>query len=262
MSNHESYIAYLKSWSEELTARANRVRQLIGGRHWLTDGHHKEVIVREFLKRYLPVSLEIGSGFIKSKDGNTCSPEIDILISDSSKHPAYFNEGGIQILPPSSAVAYIEMKSTFSASSLFKAIEAVSNTQLSLGDESANIWRCICFTSVDSDFTSFSKTVIEQFKKHVADLSSNSSHEVIKMLPTCIASFGSYIVFIRENIEGNSIVLTFFEFEALSAAIAFSDLFEHIRNHFGHIGVGELSALVENLQNLQYAKHEVNINND
>lgn len=61
MSVHENDLEYLESWSNELIARASRVRQLIGSRHWLSDGHHKEMLVREFLKRYLPVTLEIGS---------------------------------------------------------------------------------------------------------------------------------------------------------------------------------------------------------
>lgn len=257
MSKYESDIAYLESWSEELTARANRVRQLIGDRHWLTDGHHKEVIVREFLVRYLPSFLEIGSGFIKSRDGSCCSPEIDILISDWSKHPAYFNEGGIQIIPPSSAVAYIEMKSNFSSSSLSNAIQGISNSQLSL--DGADIWRCICFASVEPDHTSFADTLCNVIRRFIDDLGIDTTSKVIQRLPTCISSFESYVVFIRENQDNNSIVLKFFDFGKLSSPIIFSDLFEYVRCHFGHTGTGELSDLVMDLPNNEYFKRELPI---
>ena len=260
MPNYESNIDYLESWSEELTARANRVRQLIGDKHWLTDGHHKEVIVREFLIRYLPASLVIGSGFIKSRDGVTCSPEIDILISDSSKHPAYFNEGGIQILPPSSAVAYIEMKSTFSADSFSKAIAAISNTQICLSDIETDIWRCICFASVDRDLDSFTSTVCQELKKLISELGFNCSSEIIKRLPTCISSFKSHVVFVREDEANNSIVLNFFNFGKLSVSIAFTDLVEHVRAHLGHSGNGELSEIVMELPRNGYSKQVININ--
>jgi len=41
------FSGYLGSWAAELGARQNRVRMLIGDAHWLSDGHHKEAILRE-----------------------------------------------------------------------------------------------------------------------------------------------------------------------------------------------------------------------
>jgi len=163
-------------------------------------------------------------------------------------------------LPPSSAVAYIEMKSSFNASSFSKAIDAILNTQNCLSGIDIDIWRCICFASVDRTFDSFLETVCQKIKESIAKINVNSSPEVMKKLPMCIASFESYIVFIRANEADNSIVLNFFDFGKLSISIAFSDLFEHIREHFGIIGNGELSEIVMHLPNNNYIQQILNIN--
>lgn len=260
MTVHECNLDYLESWTEELSARANRVRNLIGNRHWLTDGHHKEVIVREFLLRYLPSQLVIGSGFIKALDEDLCSTEIDILISDNLKHPAYFNEGGIQILPPSSVVAYIEMKSTFSSTSLCSALTGVSASQKSLNDFCDSVWRCICFVTIDRDFNSFLSTVCSEIKKTIADLNFDSATDVMRRLPICIASFDTYVVFLKVSSVHNSISLSFFEFEKLSASISFSDLFEHVRSHFGNSNVGELSEFISGMSCKNYNQREIKLN--
>ena len=238
-------------------ARANRVRQLIGDRHWLTDGHHKEAIVRELLIRYVPASLNVGSGFIKSRDGASCSPEIDILISDSSTHPPYFNEGGIQITPPSSAVAVIEMKSTFDASSLSGALNAIQGTQSVLEDSASNVWRCIFFAVVEREFDSFIKTVLSKISDALGEIDSADAKKAALRLPTCIASFEKFVMFARADIEDNSLVLNFFDFGSVSASVAFSDLFEHIRSFYGKTQSGELSDIVLGIPNAGHIKHVV-----
>lgn len=78
-------LACLESWSDELLSRASRVRNLIGDAHWLSDGHHKEELVRAYLVRHLPKAYRISRGFICSTDAKTrVSPEIDVLITDEA----------------------------------------------------------------------------------------------------------------------------------------------------------------------------------
>lgn len=177
-------------------------------------------------------------------------------------HPAYFNEGGIQIIPPSSAVAYIEMKSSFDASTLEKAIKVISNTQLVLGENGEPTWRCVCFASIDREFNSFSETVCSKLNKIIDSLNFDNAHEVMDRLPTCIASLESYVVFIKANIADNSIVLNFFNFGKLSPSIAFCDLFECVRSHYGHSNIGELSEIILGMPNNGYLKLDVKIKSD
>ena len=209
MTTHQDNSKYLESWSEELMARANRVRDLIGDRHWLTDGQHKEAIVREFLRRYLPCCLVIGSGFIKPLNGDLCSTEIDILVSNPTIHPAYFNEGGIQILPPSSVASYIEMKSSFSASNLGLALNALSATQESLGENAKDVWRCICFCHVNVGLVSFANSIQKKLSALVITLDKSV---IANRLPTCITSLERHMVFIRFDTEKENVILNFFDF--------------------------------------------------
>ncbi len=257
LTANEDNTKYLESWAEELMARANRVRDLIGDKHWLTDGHHKEVIVREFLRRYLPNCLEIGSGFIKPLDGDLCSTEVDILISNPTLHPAYFNEGGIQILPPSSVAAYIEMKSSFSSSNFGTALKAISSTQESLGENAKKVWRCICFCHVNVDLDSFANSIENKLSTLILGLDKS---DIANRLPTCIASFESYVAFVRFDAEKDNIILNFFDLERLSIAAAFCDLFEHARHLLGGNNSGELSKYLANLNKTSYLQKVIKLN--
>jgi hypothetical protein len=78
--------AYFATWSDEITSRADRVRNLIGDKHWLSDGTYKEFLIREFLARYLPSHLNVSRGFIRHLEIDAVSPEIDILIADPCSH--------------------------------------------------------------------------------------------------------------------------------------------------------------------------------
>jgi hypothetical protein len=111
--------ACFQSWAEELKSRSDRVRNLIGGAHWLSDGHHKEELVREFLIRHLPKRYRVSRGFIcPVVQGETVSREIDILVTDSEADLPWFFEGGLAIVPPGSAVAQIHVKTRFATKEL------------------------------------------------------------------------------------------------------------------------------------------------
>jgi len=51
---------YFESLATELDALKNRVRNFIQDRHWQTDGEWKESVLRAFLRRNLPKSVQIG----------------------------------------------------------------------------------------------------------------------------------------------------------------------------------------------------------
>jgi hypothetical protein len=101
----------LESWADELLSRANRVRNLIGDAHWLSDGFHKEELLRQFLTRHLPASLRVTRGFVRDSTTNTnVSPEIDVLVTDAEAELPWFFEGTLMIVPPSSVRAHLHVK--------------------------------------------------------------------------------------------------------------------------------------------------------
>lgn len=106
--------ALITSWSEEIRSRCDRVRSLIGDRHWLSDGRHKEVILAQILSRYI-YGLRLESGFVISRDTKAISPELDIFLADFTTCPPVLNEGSTCIAFSESVAAAIEVKSTLSA---------------------------------------------------------------------------------------------------------------------------------------------------
>ncbi len=98
---------YWESINDELIAAKDRVRNLIGSNHWLTDGSHKELLLNGILSRHLPENLKIGTGFI-CKDSAT-SKQIDILIVDKQAY-TLFKEGDLLVVTPSAVRAIIEVK--------------------------------------------------------------------------------------------------------------------------------------------------------
>ena len=76
---------YLRSLADELRAQSQRVRDLIGDAHWLTDGFHKEFLLAEIIRRHLPGSHIAGRGFVVSPSHlEVRSREQDILVVDTS----------------------------------------------------------------------------------------------------------------------------------------------------------------------------------
>lgn len=100
--------SYFRSLSTELQALKDRVRNFIDGSHWLTDGEWKESVIRYFLKRNLPGTINVGRGFII--EGTNKSRQIDVLIYDDSK-PVLFRDGDLVFVTPDVVNGIIEVKS-------------------------------------------------------------------------------------------------------------------------------------------------------
>lgn len=263
--------AYLESWSHELRSRAYRVRQLIGDVHWLSDGHHREAILREFLQRYVPAQLHISRGFVRAVLSDQCSPEIDILIADPTTHQPFFNEGGLLIAPPSSVVAHVEVKKDFNKAELRDALAKTSSTQLILARSAdmAKVWRGICFFNVaasrtaESALDTIAEVVQEAFKESLGlgqEYPGVRPTKVHDVLPTCIATLDSFVVYVRFTDTANEIVLDLFESGNLSFACALADLFGAIRFRIGGAGVAEMDDLVEALPAAKRHSKKVTVN--
>ena len=54
--NYFNPSAFQKSITKELKALQNRVRYLIGDSHWGEEGRYKEAILRNVIKRFLPLT--------------------------------------------------------------------------------------------------------------------------------------------------------------------------------------------------------------
>lgn len=111
-------LQYQQSISAEFDAIKDRVRFFIEDNHWGEDGHYKEVILINYLRKILPESVGVGTGFVKNNDG-LLTNQIDIIIYDRN-YPKLFSEGDFVILMPDSVLGIVEVKSKANHNSLTK----------------------------------------------------------------------------------------------------------------------------------------------
>jgi len=128
-----NYIKYQQSIAQEFKALENRVRHLIDNANWAEEGRYKEVIIINYLKRILPQSASVGTGFVRSANG--ISTQIDIIIYDNS-YPCFFKEGDFVVVAPVCVLAIIEVKTKIASSKLGTCIEkANANGKMIMSEE-------------------------------------------------------------------------------------------------------------------------------
>ena len=99
---------YFESVGQELDALKHRVRHLIAGSHWQTDGEWKESVLRQVLRRNLPETVVVWRGFVV--DGSAATRQLDVLIHDGTK-PVIFRDGDLAFVTPDAVLVIIEVKS-------------------------------------------------------------------------------------------------------------------------------------------------------
>jgi len=226
--------AYLESWGIELQARKDRVRQLIGDAHWLTDGHHKEAILRDFLIRYLPNDCECSTGFVRSANGHEgCSPEVDILLFSRRLHLPYFCEGGVAIVDPASLLATVEVKSSFSKQPLDNALLNVKRTRsVAIGPNLlSNLWSGILFYEVAGNRTI--ESVLDTLSESIE--ASFSPTDDANYLPTCIILGQDFLVF--PKVVQGKIQLRAFEGKDRALSCGISDLLSSLAPQLGGLSL-------------------------
>ena len=144
--------AYFESLTDELRSLKNRIRNFIGDAHWQTDGEWKETILRSILRRYLPKTIDVGKGFIITKEGP--STQIDILIYDTTK-PVLFKDGDFVLVTPDATVGVIEVKTRVNRSELNEVLGKI-DTIAKLHRRQPTVVRPFfgLFSYEDSDFDS------------------------------------------------------------------------------------------------------------
>jgi hypothetical protein len=102
-----------------LTAHADAIRHHIRGTaHNATLGAAAESGVREIVRRHLPSTLTVTSGFVRSSDGtllepgdkNDLSRQTDVIIYDSTRACPLYRFDDIEIVAAEDVLAVIEVK--------------------------------------------------------------------------------------------------------------------------------------------------------
>lgn len=87
-----------------------------------------EEIFREFLRPYLPRSLDISTGILVDSAGNA-SRQLDVIISDSAKTPIFYLVGNIRVIPIECAYAVIELKARLDSNEIDRIFENMKSVR-------------------------------------------------------------------------------------------------------------------------------------
>lgn len=215
-----------ESISNELQASKNRVRDLIGSKHWGEEGRYKETLLKTVIKRYLPSDRSIGTGFVLTKDGITS--QIDLIIYDNT-YPLLFSEGDFIISTAESVKAIIEVKTNIQNAGLKETFDRLNkDTDMIFESQEAE---SAPFSGIFS-YEGFNNNerFIEKFEESIGE---NELLQGYKDNGFCIGRFIDHIA-INENLfcklmyhEG-AFNYSVYNIEKLSASFFISNLLEAI----------------------------------
>jgi hypothetical protein len=155
MATTPDVFAHLQSLASELDSQSNRVRQLIGANHWLSDGHHKEHLLRGLMQRFMPVGMEVAPGFIiDPRRADLCSREQDILVIDTMLQAPFFKEGGLVITVPEPVIGHVSVKSTFNQKELLNTLDTLASARavsIGCGCDGHRLWSAGFFYTINTD---------------------------------------------------------------------------------------------------------------
>lgn len=119
-----NYLEYQKSISKELLSIKDRLRNFIDNHHWPEDGRYKEIILTDILRKHLPKSVSVGTGFVMGEQG--LSTQVDIIIYRND-FPVMFRQSDFVIVVPEPVLGIIEVKSHITgATQLTQVIDKLS----------------------------------------------------------------------------------------------------------------------------------------
>jgi len=96
--------------------------------HHGLKGEAFENTFREFLRQYIPSSLDVSTGFLVDSTGEI-SKQLDVIISDAAKTPIFYYSGKIRVIPVECAYAVIEVKANLNSCELNKCFENMKSVR-------------------------------------------------------------------------------------------------------------------------------------
>ena len=237
-------LQYLRSLSEELLVQANRVRSLIGDRHWLSDGHHKEYLLMELLGRHVPSSYSLSRGFVVSpRYPDNISKELDILISDSSIFTPLFQQGDLSVIFPESLSAIVSVKTTLCRAeivSVLEGVESIARFHHEIPTDNY-VWTSGFFFKPTDGFTSNPDSIIQVLSEEITSLYSKidsvsiDSLDRIRLDCLCTANNLFFDIQYAKSAQDGSynIIINGYECDGIATAYFLCHLLPHLTHRRG-----------------------------
>jgi hypothetical protein len=227
----------LRSLADELNAQSNRVRDLIGDRHWSSDGNHKEFLLAESLRRHLPGSHVIAKGFVVHPTrSEICSREQDLLVMDITSEAPVFHQGGVAVVFPAAVRAAISVKTTLAKKEALDSVGVLASARdvaVQAGTDPTRIW-CGAFFFRSNDVVlnrpATAYSYLEDAVRETYSMDFTTRHGG----PDVIATADDLLFRLYRN-DDESAKLVGFNCGGLSSAVFVAHLLDHLATMRGSV---------------------------
>jgi hypothetical protein len=185
--------------AEELLNELSQVRTFVK-KHNPTIGILTEEVLRKFLSTFLPKRVSVEQGFIVGEDG-TLSKQVDIIIYDSQCYAPFYRINNIVVVPSSSVLAIVEVKTTVRGKKAFheliKYFYSLSNQLSITTNKYLFIYNSADVEMLDGYFRSFdhSKSGLKrsdtEFETGDTQVYQEFDHDTFHYLPDSITGINS-----------------------------------------------------------------------
>jgi hypothetical protein len=255
MSVQPSRSRYLVSLADEVLSSADRVRNLIGSKHWPTDGHHKEAILLAVLARHLPAGTHASRGFVVSAfESDCCSKEQDILILDTLVEGPLFDQGNVVIACEHQVLGSISVKSQLTKETVEDAIQGLRSINVvpSAKMTTDSRWYGMYFFN-ESETVAGNRAIVTAYMDQLCGTGENSSSGARMDGFDCLCCGRDILVKARYATEADgtrTVKPVAYDCKGLAPAIFLADLLDHIAAKRG----AAQSGIAASLDTLPFAK--------
>lgn len=229
---------YLESIAKAAVSQSRQVRDLIGSRHWLSDGRHKEALLAGLIRQYAPAGTLVCSGFVlHPSDASRCSREQDVLVLDTLQEAPLFHHDGLAVALPNTVLAAISVKTQFRKKELLDAC-ATLNTLLDVATSALArrpIW-CGAYFFEDPNPTDTIDTMTETIKEALEELKppigTIPAHDQPQLGVAALATAAKMFAKVAYSLEPARASLATYD-TALSSALFLAHLIDHIATSRG-----------------------------
>lgn len=140
MTIRQDFASYQEAIGSTLRASENRIRNLIGSAHWLTDGEHKESILREAIMQFSPETYRVGTGFVCYPRHRASSGQLDILIT-KKEYPTLYKRGELHFVTSDAVSGIVEVKTKVArGKALDRIVEKLSSEVKDIRRDNSECW--------------------------------------------------------------------------------------------------------------------------
>lgn len=112
-------VRYFGSAGDAVRSKGEQVRDILGMRHFPSDGSYRERLIKEAFRKIMPSWVSVGDGFLlcpgegNDPNDNQTSAQVDVLVWDNSLVAPVFEDGDFTIILSGAALAVVEVKATW-----------------------------------------------------------------------------------------------------------------------------------------------------